>query len=61
MIRWYDYTIALVAADFIWYGIKLVLFGSEMWHGFMGGIIVLALLRFWTDYYIPLRHEKEFN
>ena len=26
-------TIALVAADFIWFGVKNILFGYEFWHG----------------------------
>lgn len=58
MIRWYDYPIAFLAADFMWANLQTALFGGLFWApiGALGAYFVWML---WEDTYIPWRVRQE--
>lgn len=57
MLRWYDYPIAFLAADFIWASVQLALFHG-MW---LGGIGAYAVYKYGWDFYCNWRYEQEYG
>jgi hypothetical protein len=59
MIRWYDYVIAVIAADMISASLIFGFTGTTFWHGVIGGAIAGLTYRMWEDLYCDLRKKFE--
>jgi len=59
MIRWYDYLVAFLAADFMWANIQVSLFSGVWWVSILGGMGVYFVWSLWNDTYIPFRVRQE--
>ena len=61
MIRWYDYPVAFLAADFLWVNIQLALFSGN-WISMLVGIIgTYSIMYIWDNTYTPFRVRQEEN
>lgn len=59
MIRWYDYIIALIAADIILAAIIFGFTSDAFWQGLVGGSIAGFTYRLWSDLYCDFRKKQE--
>ena len=59
MIRWYDYPMAFLAADFIWANLQIALFSGVWYMSFIGSFGAYIIYTIWTDFYIPFRVNQE--
>ena len=60
MIRWYDYLIAVIAAQFLYSNVILMIFGSISM-GIFGAIGAYCVWSLWDNTYIPFRVMQEEN
>ena len=58
MIRWYDYPLALIAADFIIVNLKLALSGNLIM-SLMGGAGIYLIMNLWNTTYTSFRVKHE--
>lgn len=58
MIRWYDYPLALIAADFIIVNLKLALSGNLIM-SLMGGAGIYLIMNLWNTTYTSFRVKQE--
>ncbi len=58
MIRWYDYIVAFVAADFIFTNIRLLLTGN-IFMSIIGGLSIYFILNLWNTSYTNFRINQE--
>ena len=61
MIRWYDYLVAFLAADFMWANIQVALFSGVWWVSIFGSMGAYFVWSLWNDTYIPFRVRQEDN
>ena len=59
MIRWWDYVIALLAADFMVGNAMLALTGTEWWMKILGAVSAYFIWELWNDTYCPWRKRLE--
>jgi hypothetical protein len=60
MIRWYDYIVALVAADFLMAGILYALTASAWYMSLIGSFAALAVWDIWGAYCeVRKNHESK--
>ncbi len=58
MIRWYDYPVAFLAADFIIMNLKLALSGNLLM-SLVGGLGVYLVINLWDTKYTSFRIKQE--
>jgi hypothetical protein len=61
MIRWYDYTLAVVAADWI---LGMMLWGfnaTEWWEPMVAGLLAGMVIKVWEEQYCYFRLKQERN
>jgi len=58
MIRWYDYIVAFIAADFIFTNIRLLLTGNILMT-MIGGLSIYFILSLWNTKYTNFRINQE--
>jgi hypothetical protein len=61
MIRWYDYIVAIIAADFI---LGLVLWGlnaTTWWEPIVAGLLAGMIWQLWKNEYCKFRLKQENN
>jgi hypothetical protein len=58
MIRWYDYPVAFLAADFIFMNIRLLLTGNILM-SVVGGLSIYFILNLWNTSYTNFRINQE--
>lgn len=58
MIRWYDYPIVFLTADFLWINIKIALFGGT-WMSVIGALGAYSIWYSWNELYLPFRVKQE--
>lgn len=61
MIRWYDWALALLAADLMFSNIVLALFAEVWYMNIIGGIGAYFVWDLWNDTYIPFRKRQELS
>jgi len=59
LIRWYDYLVAFLAADFMWANIQVALFSGVWWVSIFGSMGAYFVWSLWNDTYIPFRIRQE--
>ena len=61
MIRWYDYVLAILAADFI---LSFMLWGFTAitwWEPMLGGLLASMVWQVWKNDYCDFRLKQEMN
>ena len=58
MIRWYDYPVAFLAADFIFMNFRLLLTGNILM-SVVGGLSIYFILNLWNTSYTNFRINQE--
>lgn len=58
MIRWYDYIVAFIAADFIFTNIRLLLTGNILM-SMIGGLSIYFIINLWNTSYTNFRMNQE--
>jgi hypothetical protein len=59
MIRWYDWIVAFLAADFFIANAKVALFADVWYVNIFGAIAAYFIWDLWNDTYIPFRKRQE--
>ena len=59
MIRWYDYVLAILAADFLIANATTALVAEVWWLQIIGGMGAWLIWDLWNDTYIPFRKKQE--
>jgi hypothetical protein len=61
MVRWYDYVLAVFAADFmtgfLFWGFR----ASEWWEPIVAGLLAGLILDAWKTYYCKFRLRQEYG
>ena len=50
MLRWYDFVLALIAADFLLAGVLYSITADAWWKSLIGGFAALAIWDMWNGY-----------
>lgn len=61
MIKWYDWVIAVIAADFILAGAIVGLTAPTIWMQFIGALSATVLYDLWVNFYCVFRKKQEQN
>mgnify|MGYP000102797794 FL=1 len=61
MIRWYDWAVALLAADAITSFLISGFIATTWWEPILYGLCAGGVWRLWDDTYIPFRKRQEEN
>ena len=61
MIRWYDYIVCFLTADFLIANIKIALLAPALWMNILGVVGVWGIYSCFTQIYTPYRYNKENN
>jgi hypothetical protein len=61
MIRWYDWAVAIIAADLILTFSIASLTGTNFWSNILYGLLAGSVYSFWTVDYCNVRKRREMN
>ena len=61
MIRWYDWAVAFIAADFFFSNAVLAVFAQVWYMNLLGAVGAYFVWDLWNDTYIPFRKRQEEN
>ena len=59
MIRWYDYVVALLAADFVFANAMVAFTAPTWWVQILGAVGVYFVWELWDSTYCPWRKHLE--
>ncbi len=59
MIRWYDYIVCLLAADFLGANLKIAFFAQDWFMNVIGIVAAWSIYYLFTDVYTPYRYKQE--
>lgn len=60
-VRWYDWLAALVAAEFLFRNVMVMLYAPNIWIQILAGVSVYFVYELWVNTYCKFRLVKEFR
>ena len=60
-VRWYDWLAALVAAEFLFRNVMVMLYAPNIWIQILAGVSVYFVYELWVSTYCKFRLVKEFR
>jgi len=59
MIRWYDYLVAILAADFLITNVHIAFTADVLWINILGAVAAYFVWNLWNDTYCNYRLKAE--